>query len=212
MANYDKLQKLLDIHFASAMQDVNTSMPVQVVEIIGNKVSVKPLIKGKKALPDGSVKDFELPIIPNVIVGGLFAGGFAIEMPISVGDVGSIKVFQRDSRNWANTRSISAQKTNRRFNINDCIYCPDIQPISGTIPKDEIKMSNASGLYFSLKADKIETNMNVEITGNVTVTGNITATGTVTASEFTSTTTGVNFNNHVHGGVTAGNNNTGGPQ
>lgn len=187
---------------------INTNILVEVVGIEGNRVQLQPLINGKRQLDTGEVVNYKQPIILDVPVLTLQAGGFSVRMPISVGDQGLAIISQRDISEWKKSEKISNQGSLRRFDLNDSFYLGAIMPKSESLATDGVYIYNDAGLYFSVKSDKVETNMDIHcqqvFCTNVFASGNISGAEVITPSV-------ASYNSHTHSGVQSGSSDTGVP-
>jgi len=209
------INKAFSYHF----KRLNTTILCEVVALNGNNVDLQPLIKSKYRDEENNITDRLAPILLNIPVLTLQAGGFSVRMPISVGDQGLAMVNQRDIRNWKKTRGVSTQSSTRKFDINDSFYLGAILPAGKSNATDGIYLTNDSDLYFSVKSDKVETNLdiycpqifctNINMSGNMTATGGA-GTGVVNANNIVTPSVG-DYNSHTHSGVDVGSGNTGEP-
>lgn len=213
------LTKTLTNAFNYYFKRINTVILCEVVKIRGNNVDLQPLIRGKLKDNLNNITNYDLPVLLDIPVLTLQAGGFSVRMPIKVGDQGLALVSQRDIRNWKNNRTISNQQTTRKFNINDSFYLGAILPSDKSNATDGIYLYNDSDLYFSVKSDKVETNLDIYckqiFATNILASGTIGATGTTGSGVVTAKniiTDGVgSLNTHTHSGVQTGGGNTGEP-
>lgn len=211
--------KTLKNAFGYFAKRINTVILCEVVAIRGNNVDLQPLIRAKVKDVLNNITDVTMPVLLDIPVLTLQAGGFSVRMPISVGDQGLALVNQRDIRNWKKNRILSSQISTRKFDINDSFFLGAILPKDEPNPADGIYIYNDADLYFSVKSDKILTNIDIYcqqiFATNILASGTIGATGTTGSGVVTAkniVTDGVgDLNTHTHSGVQTGSGSTGEP-
>lgn len=107
----------------SAISKIHTSIPAKIVKLNSNNtVDVIPLIKDKNLKGEY----VELPIITNVPVRFFRTKVALISIPMNIDDTGSLSFAERSIKNWQLQGEIQEPEDNRRFNLTDCYFCPDI--------------------------------------------------------------------------------------
>jgi len=118
--------KLLDLH---------VSMPAKIEKYDNatQKADVKPLLRKKYKLNNGTV---EIPVIPNVPVQFPSAdnGNAYIHFPIKSGDLGIIVCCERSIDNWlSGTGQVVNSDDPRHHSFSDAIFIPGVRPFSAAL-------------------------------------------------------------------------------
>lgn len=203
-SNSNSLAGALKDAFRAWLMEVDDMLPAVIVDYddVTNRATIKPLVmigttEGEK------ISRAEIPNVPVFRFGG---GGFFMRFPIKPGDFGWVKandrdislIFQRGGlEDWPNTQ--------RLHSFSDAVFFPDTiknWAIDGVNLDAFVLQSVDGSVSISLHAGKVVIDApTVEINGSVAITG-----GSLTHN-------GINVgDSHVHGGVEAGSDNTGGPQ
>ena len=198
-----------------------------------NLAQVQPAIQGKRFY-DTYSENINLPVLNDVPVIFLSAGGCTITTPIQVNTPCIIFFSSRDIQSYMQLGAIQSGKVlprpqleQRMHDLTDsyCIPCDITQP--GVIPNisvTDIQIRSNDGLaIISLNPSShnisisTTTTVNINSTGNTSVTapttaitGNLTVTGTIVAQgEITGNA--IPLSTHHHSGVQPGLGNSGGP-
>lgn len=114
------LEKVTD----DKLNRVYTSIPAKIVSVDDKTVSVQILIKEKNI----SGEYVDLPVINDVPVRTLRGSNFIIGLPIKPDDTGTLIFFRQSIKNWRLSGEISQPEDDRKFNLSDCAFMPDIAP------------------------------------------------------------------------------------
>lgn len=205
----------LDEMFWQRACDLRVSVPSVVVSFDSNTqtVTVQPAIKETvyQNLVPTPVSLPQLPKVPILLMRG---GGFTVTVPIQAGDE-CLVVFTDmclDSW-WQSGGTNNVQIERRRHDLTDGIAIFGIwsQPrVLQNYSQKTLQIRNDQGtILVELTANSININAgdgnNVNVTGNLNVSGNVNIQGDATIA-------GIDFEAHVHPGVTSGGADTGPPQ
>lgn len=213
------------------LSTVDDMLPAEVIayDRAENRVTVRPLIRILKT--DDTLEDrAEIASVPVLSLGG---GGVVLAFNILPGDIGWIKANDRDISLFTQNVEAGAVGPNtlRKHSFSDAVFIPDqfrkwtiadpgidgsamlLQTLDGLqrIAIDSEGVRIFSDTEIRLDAPTVVIIGTIFHVGTLTtfgehsIIGNVTLTGTLMVA-------GINFNVHVHGGVTAGNVNTDGPQ
>lgn len=178
-------------------------------------------------------KQLPYPILADVPVGFMRAGGFVFTVPISVGDEGMLAFQDRCIDGWFATGKMSAPVDFRLHDISDATFYPGgivSQPNSlSSVFGDGLSMQTDDGSTFiRVMKGKIHIKGDILHEGNSEQQGNsvqkgqhnqqgawsqtegkATSTGTITAAK--GVFGGIDVQTHTHGGVETGGGNSGQP-
>ena len=204
-----------------ALMQIDGMLPATVttVDRTAGRVSVKPLVMAGTA-EGGKVSR---PVVANIPIMTMGAGGIYASFPVKVGDLGFVFSASRDTslfyqsqggEDWPNTERLHSFSDGgflplKLFNFS----------IAGGVLSDGFSLQTDNGQTFvtlkdgeiQLNATKIKIVGDIEHTGNQTINGDIMQTGSQTTSGDV-TAGGISFISHVHGGVQGGSSNTGVPR
>lgn len=111
----------------SAMLDVHTWLPCEVVKVRGDqKVDLQPLLQIRYKLTGLQTP----PVIQNVMVAMPMGAGYAIRLPIAVGDTGVALFCERSLDVWKLQGGIVDPNDIRSHDVNDAIFIPGIVPFT----------------------------------------------------------------------------------
>lgn len=163
-------------------------------------VSVQPAIQGVQEGADGSQQLVNMPLLVDVPVVALGAGGFVLTMPIQPGDEVLVVFASRCIDAWWQSGGVAAPTEARMHDLSDgfAFPCPMSQAkVIPAINATAAELRNVSGTG----------RLSIDATGAVTIIG-----PTVNLMTTTVMHNGVNIGmTHVHGGVETGPSNTSGP-
>lgn len=218
-------------------EDLYIGIPVKVTDVSEYEskqvVSVQPLIND--TYKDGIT--LTAPTLRSIFVKLPSGGGFAIKLPIAVGDLATLHYSHRDISTFLDgTGSPVNNPIERSIDIKDCWVThgfgtrsnhqnPSVTDliIKGpnttiTITPDGILTAETSGQSTIKSSKHIIDAPETEITGTLKVIGDVTnlanvaTTGTTTSGVIEASTSlkinNVEVKDHVHGGVTSGGSNT----
>jgi hypothetical protein len=205
----DDLGSALQGVIRQALMQIDGMLPavVTAVDRTTGRVSVKPLVMAGTAA-GGKVAR---PVVSNIPVMTMGAGGIYASFPVKVGDIGFVFSASRDTslfyqsqggEDWPNTE--------RLHSFSDGGFLPlklfDFS-IAGGVLADGFSLQTDDGQTFvTLKDGEIQLKATtIKIVGDIEHTGNQTTSGDVVAS-------GISLVNHVHGGVQGGPSDTGAPK
>lgn len=200
----------------SSSADIRVSFPARVVSFDGKgAVSAQILIKQK--LGEEIVS---YPVISDVPVHFMRAGGFRFTVPIKAGDEGSLVFFDRCIDSWYSTGKESESIDDRLHDLSDCFFVPGVcsQPNHKSVFADGLSVESEDGsAYIRVTSGKILIKGDIEHDGNSTITGDSTVNGnSVTDGSMevkgSGSISGIDFESHVHGGVQTGDGKTQGAE
>jgi hypothetical protein len=205
----DDLGSALQGVMRQALMQIDGMLPavVTAVDRRAGRVSVKPLVMAGTAA-GGKVAR---PVVANIPIMTMGAGGIYASFPVKVGDLGFVFSASRDTslfyqsqggEDWPNTE--------RLHSFSDGGFLPlklfDFS-IAGGVLADGFSLQTDDGSTFvTLKDGEIQLQATtIKITGDIEHTGSQTTSGDVVAS-------GISLVNHAHGGVQGGPSDTGVPK
>jgi len=186
-----------------AQAKIWTAMPgiVAAVNLTAQTVSVQPTIRGSVNKQDGSSESVTLPLLVDVPLVFPRAGGFALTFPVAVGDEVLVVFGCRAIDSWWQSGGIGEPVEARMHDLSDGFAIPG--PTSQ--PK---RLQNVSASNAQLRTEDGTAFLEITPGGQI----NITAPGGVNIVSPSLSHNGVNVgDDHTHGGVVAGGDNTTGP-
>jgi hypothetical protein len=175
-ANNDTLAGTLRSVFAQLMRNVDGTLPARVLRYDRdtNRVQVEVLI----AMITTSGQQVSRAQIANIPVINLGGGGFLINFPLKVGDLGFIMANDRDISLFLQSFSEAPPNTNRVKSFSDSIFIPSVltdYTIDGA-DADNMVIQNLDGtVKISLGPDSVNIESNTPgITHNNTITLKVT--------------------------------------
>lgn len=190
----------------------------QVVKAEGESIDIRPMVMSIAG--DGSSIAHE--VLYNVPVWRLQGGQSAVIMPPKVGDIGFIAICDRDISAVKATRQPAMPGSKRTHNLSDAIYLGGV--LNGD-PVQFVEFANqqinvTSPWKITLNAPDVETNaskrfavnsLEIALNGATEVSQTFTAKGKANLSAGAAIG-GIEFGDHVHGGVQSGSSQTNKPQ
>lgn len=189
-----------------------------VVKANGESVDIRPMVMSVAG--DGSPVGHE--VIRNVPVWRLQGGQSAVIMPPKAGDIGFIAICDRDISTLKATRQPAMPGSKRTHNLSDALYLGGVlngapvqfvefadrqinvaSPWRITLNAPDIE-SNAT-TRFAINSPEIFLNGPTEVSQGFTVKGKSDLSGDATIG-------GIDFGDHVHGGVQSGGGKTNKPE
>jgi phage baseplate assembly protein gpV len=224
-AGNDTLTGLLNFILIKSLQNTDGCLPAEVIayDPASNRAQVQPRIvqvtTGNEQVPRAQVA--------SVPVARWGAGGFLIYFPVKTGDKGWLIANDRDISIYKQSGGQSAPNTNRLHSFEDGWFLPDtaigaatladsgkccIQSQDGTtsitLGGGVITLTSPTEIILDTPlvsiAGQIISGTNPGFTRTATFNGNITTTGDVVAGT-------ISLQEHVHGGVETGGDETGVP-
>lgn len=119
----DRFSAMQHILNSYVNNNIFTCMPVEVVEVVGNKVNVKPLV-AKKTLTNEVIEITDDDIIYNIPVMQIKGSKIEIKVEITAGDKGILLACMRDISNYKNTHQKTEVASNRTFSQSDGLFLP----------------------------------------------------------------------------------------
>jgi len=180
-ANNDTLAGTLRSVFAQLMRNVDGTLPARVLRYDRdtNRVQVEVLI----AMITTSGQQVSRAQIANIPVINLGGGGFLINFPLKVGDLGFIMANDRDISLFLQSFSEAPPNTNRVKSFSDSIFIPSVltdYTIDGA-DADNMVIQNLDGtVKISLGPDSVNISSTVGVTIDTpltTVTGELVVQG-----------------------------------
>lgn len=130
------LAEVLDTWRDGIMRDTRVSFPAQVTryDSVTQLCDVKPLIQDHFEDEDDSFTSISLPIITNVPVCWPRGGGFAMTMPLAVGDTVGVLVQDRSIDQWLEQGGEQSPTDERRHALKDAIAIPGLHDKTKPVP------------------------------------------------------------------------------
>jgi len=205
-------EEALRLAFDGRLSNLWTALPgiVESVDFATMTCSVQPAIQGIVTDETGNEVPVNLPMLIHCPIIFPQAGGFALTLPLAVGDEVLIVWASRAIDAWWQSGGIQRPVEARMHDLSDGYVIPgpvSVPNVIGSISTTGAQLRNKAGTtLLEIGGDgKIRlTASEVDITGNLKVTGTIVATGEVTGNS-------IPLSTHLHGGVTTGTGNTGVP-
>jgi len=198
----------LRVAFDGRQSTVWTAMPaiVQSVNLSAMTVVVQTTIQGIVNAQDNTQTFVNLPPLVDVPICFPSAGGFTITMPIAVGDEVLVVFASRCIDAWWQSGGFQNQPIEfRMHDLSDGFALPgprSLPRVVPTISSTDLEIRNDAGTsYIASTADG---HIKLVSPQGVTVTGNLNVSGTIIGG-------GISLTTHVHGGVSTGTGDTGGP-
>lgn len=187
-----------------------TCLPGIVVSRTGNNVSVQPAIQQTIQDKQGNKTNTNLPQLINVPLVMPGGGGFAITLPVAVGDEVLVHFASRCIDGWWQGGGVQPPMEHRMHDLSDGFATP--APMSN--PKAVANISSTSAQIRSSDGTvfiEIAAGGKVNITcpGGAAITGNLTVTGDITAGFGGADS--VTLQNHTHKAVQTGAGHSGTP-
>ena len=187
------LDELINRAVRKAMRETRVSMPARIVGYDAGTRRAQVQILQPDRTEDG--KEVAQPVITDVPVFMPIGGGAAITTPIGGGDTGIVIFADQDIGGWVADGDTSAPDSGRRHSMSDAMF----------IPGEGRAAADADNVVISFGGASIT----LDPGGGVTIV----APGGLEITSPTLTNNGVNIgDDHVHGGVIAGVENTEGPE
>jgi hypothetical protein len=136
----------------SRLIDVHTFLPGKVQSYNHNKRTAEVELQIKRTLPkeDGTFVTEDLPILINVLVGQIQAGGFLISLPIKAGDTGKVFFSEASIDQWRSLNTVTSPGDVGRFTLTGAVFSPDLvadvnKTVSGHADNLVIGLDNDNG-------------------------------------------------------------------
>jgi len=208
--------ELLQVAAEGALAGTWTALPgiVAAVDLIAQTVQVQPAIQGKQTAPDGTKADVTLSLLVDVPIVFPRAGGFALTLPVAVGDECLVVFGSRCIDSWWQTGEVGPQVEQRMHDLSDgfAIFGPTSQAK---------KLSNVSTVNVQLRDEAGTTFLEITPDGKIKLAAaaeltlqapSIKIIGPVVQSGGTYTmTTGITLDTHKHLDVQTGTGTSGVP-
>lgn len=217
------LTEVLQAQDLATSARIRVAMPAKVLAFDGRhtvtaQIMIKQNINGQQV---------SYPPIPDVPVGFLRAGGFAVTVPVKVGDEGTLLFYDRCIDGWFASGKESEIMDFRLHDLSDASFLPagivSSPNALGEVFADGLSLqTDDASTYLRVTNGKILIKGDIEHQGNTIhnglttqngawsqTAGNSTSQGSITAQS--GTFGGVNVETHTHGGVQSGDKNTGTP-
>lgn len=216
--------KLVDLLF-NQKREIETGMNCVNIGIIQEFNSTEQTVHIKLALkkitniePDGTRIYAEHPLLLRCPVVVLYGGVGYMTMPITAGDECLVVFNDREIDNWFTDGGVVAPTSLRTHDFSDAFAIVGIRSLQNSIAAyltNGIRLSYNGTAKIDILDDQIESVAALFFhTGNVQIDGDMVVNGDVQVNGNLRTTVGadtVHYNNHVHSGVDAGPDNSGGP-
>lgn len=192
-----------------------TTLPgiVTSVDLSAQTVSVQPAIRGSVTNENGTTTQQDMPLLVDVPICWPRAGGFALTLPVKVGDECLVHFADRCIDGWWQSGGVQAPVEVRMHDLSDgfATFAPTSQPKKLTnVQSDGMELRNeARTVYIKLTDIGIEIRGAVSHVGDYTQTGNYILNGNMTHGGGTIYSLSKRIDGlHTHGGVTVGGANT----
>lgn len=208
----NNFEESLRIAVEGRISNVWTAIPgvITAVNLAKMTVQVQPTVKARVRLQDPPSASqpytwVALPVLLDVPIVFPCAGGFALTLPITVGDEVLVIFSSRCIDSWWQSGGVQIQAEVRMHSLSDGFAIPgpkSLPNVLAAISTNSAQLRTQDGsAYIELTAAGA---VNVKAPGGLNVTGAIVATGDVQGN-------GHNLSTHIHGGVTTGGGDTGTP-
>lgn len=193
-----------------------TAMPgiVVAVNLAAQTCSVQPSIQGVFTDRENIPRNVNMPVLLDVPIVYMRAGGFAVTVPLAPGDEVLVVFGSRAIDSWWQNGGIGAPVEARMHDLSDgfAIPGPTSQPRRlPDVQTDGVELRTEDrSVFLKLTASGIQIQGDIVHVGNTTQTGNTTSSGTITGATNV-VGGGKSLATHVHSGVQSGPNNTGAP-
>jgi hypothetical protein len=157
-----------------------TNLPGTIVSFdpIAVTASVQPTIQGALALPDGTTRYVDLPVIPDVPVRFPGGGGFVLTWPLQHGDECQIHIQARNMDSWWQQGGVQRPLDTRMHDLSDAICVPG--PMSKPNAAALVGGVSTVGAQIRTTAGDLSLTFN-SATGIATLLGDLHVTGEVIA-------------------------------
>ena len=184
-----------------AQKNLHTSIPCRVISFNSNEQTVSLEVLIQKKMVDGASENY--PPLYNVPISYPRGGGFCFTFPLSKGDEGLAIFSERCIDKWWLSGEPSIPIDYRLHDLSDACFIPGVcskpKVVKGFFDSG-LSMQNISGDTFI----RI-TNGTIFIKGDIHQEGGINSTNDIVSGS-------ISLQQHTHGGVKAGDSNTGVPQ
>ena len=152
------LEETINTAIDNALKELHTSLPAKVLKFDSAKQTVNLEIQQKRLYADGD--KLTPPPLIDVPVHMFRAGGFAITMPINVGDTGFVIFAERSLDEWQVLGNAEVPTDSRLHSLSDGTFFPtlhsDKNHISSYSSNLEIRTESGNGKLEISPAGKIE--------------------------------------------------------
>ena len=191
---------------------------IQSFDADAQTVVVQPSIQARQSFPDGSVKLVNLPLLLDCPVQFPAGGGVSLTFPLTAGDECLVVLASRCIDAWWQSGGVQAPMEARMHDLSDGFalvgFRSQPRALSGVSTTKAQLRSDDGRAWIELDPTSHEVNITAPggstIDANVTIDGTLHVTGQIT-SDADVVTGSISLKNHVHTGVQAGSDNTGGP-
>lgn len=186
-----------------------TAIPciVQSVNFTQMTLQAQPAIQGQISLDDGTTQFVNLPLVVDVPICFPSAGGFALTLPIHLGDEVLVLFASRCIDSWWQSGGIGLPAEMRMHDLSDGFAIPGPKSLPNVMPSispTNAQLRNTAGTtYLEITPTgviNLVAPLGVHVTGNLTVSGEVFAGATL-----------IPLSAHIHTGVTTGSGSTGVP-
>lgn len=206
---FDDPEEALRAAMEGALAGVWTALPcvITAVDLTRQTVSAQPSVKGTQQAKDGTQQQVSLPMLVDVPICWPRGGGFALTLPVAIGDECLVVFASRCIDAWWQSGGEQNPVEDRMHDLSDgfAIFAPTSQPKKlSNVQSDGIELrTDDRSKYIKLSATGITIVGDITHTGNVTQTGNITQTGNTTSTGTITGTTdviggGKSLKTHTH--------------
>lgn len=152
------LEDTINAAIDAVVKQFHTSLPAKVLKFDKDTQTVDVQIQQKRLFTDGA-EELPPPLI-GVPIRMKRAGGFAITLPIEVGDTGLIVCTERSLDEWQELGSIEVPSDSRTHDLSDAVFSPDLwnktNLLSNYSDNLELRTESGNGKISIAKSGKIE--------------------------------------------------------
>lgn len=209
---FDDPEESLRMAMEGALAQVWTALPavVTAVNLNAQTVSAQPSVKGTQTAKDGTTSQVSMPLLVDVPICWPKAGGFAVTLPVEIGDEILVVFASRCIDGWWQSGGEQNPAEDRMHDLSDgfAIFAPTSQSKKlANVQADGIEIRNeARTTYFKVtetdlyaKFTNFYMDGNVIHVGNTTQTGSQTSSGTITGTtDVVGGSTNISLKNHGH--------------
>jgi len=215
-----EFQESLKMAMDGQTAQIWTAIPaiIQSFNATAQTVTAQPSIQGVTSDKNQNNSYVNLPLLVDVPIQFMTAGGYSITCPISAGDECLIVFASRCIDAWWQSGGVQRPMETRMHDLSDVFALIGVRSQARTV-------SNYNTSNLQIRSDDHNTIIEIDKTGKVNITAPTSMTVTTPLATFTgdinvggtlTATTdviggGKSLKTHIHSGVTAGTSNTGAP-
>lgn len=145
------LAEVFRVALEANRRDLHTLLPGKVVKVHRGdgtilSVDVQPLIKASYIDASGTRQIETLPVVTTVPVAFQAAGGFAIKLPVRVGDTGSLAFSEASIDRWLSAGALVDPGDDRRHHLSDGVFYPGLRAGPWSVEDDRMYVGHEEGV------------------------------------------------------------------